>query len=643
MSKAYDRVEWDFIESIMTKMGFDVKWIEKIMKCVRSVKYMVKCNNVLFDIFIPERGLRQRDPLSPYLFLGIRASRNGPRINHLFFADDALLFVKEKSDVELLVNMLNTFSNISGQEINFEKSMVLFSPNTPRDQRNIFSSLLGMTVVETLNNYLGLPIRIGKKKIAAFKDINNRLSCRINSWTKRLLSFGGKEVFIKAVLQSIPTYALSIFLASKGVIEEVQAKISKTWWAGNDKGRFWTMLFWKTLRKPKGMGGLGIRDVQLFNLALLGRQVWRLISYKDSLCFKVFIFQMVIFFKAKRVDRASFTWSSIATAAEALKDGFGWQVRNGDSINIRVDNWGMEGLNGDAIRGECLNSNETSVKNFWLADGRRWNVNKVNDVFGQNWGEKICNVPIGDVDQDDKIIWFHNQHGYFTIKSAYSWLLLKEMGFGPHRIYWKAIWKLNTLPKIRVFAWRVGHEILSTMVKIASIRHGVDKSCQRCGAEAETLLHTLKDCPISREVLFLGGWSESMLSKKYDHCIEWLDDMMRVLDKKAMADLMVLIWNCWNNRNNFIFRGKEERATVNWERARALSDDFQICNLLKEPLSSTNIEVKKWKKPPKGFIKINFDAAVENNRMGFRVIIRDEDGFVLGGGGGFSENQNVSA
>ncbi|KAA3483592.1 reverse transcriptase [Gossypium australe] len=286
---------------------------------------MVQCNNILSNIIILERGLRQGDPLSPYLFLFCMEA-----INHLFFADDALLLVRnKKSDVEILVNMLNTFSNISGQEINFEKLMVLFSPSTSRAQRNNFSDILGMMVVENLNNYLGLPIPIGKKKIVAFKDINNRLSCRINSWTKRLLSFGGKEVFIKAVLQYIPTYALSIFLAPKGVIEDIQAKLSKTWWAGKDKGRFWTMIPLKTLCKPKGMGGLGIRDVWLFNLALLGRQVSRLINNKDSLCFKVLsskYFSDGNIFKAKKVDKASFTWSSIAVVAEALKDGFGWQV-----------------------------------------------------------------------------------------------------------------------------------------------------------------------------------------------------------------------------------------------------------------------------------------------------------------------------
>ncbi|KAL1172601.1 hypothetical protein V6Z11_A05G358800 [Gossypium hirsutum] len=308
-------------------------------------------------------------------------------------------------------------------------------------------------------------------------------------------------------------------------------------------------------------------------------------------------------------------------------------------INIRTDNWGMEDLNGDAFREECLNPNEMSVKDLWLTDGKSWNVEKVYKVYGQDWADKICNVPIGDEEQGDRLIWFHNPHGCFTTKSAYSWLLLKEMGYGPHRIVWKALWKLDTLPKIRVFSWRVGHEILPTNVKIASIRNGFAKGCQRCGVEAETLLHALKDCPTSREVLSLAGWSERMVSTKYDYCIDWLEDMMRVLDKKAMAYLMVLQWNCWNNRNNFIFRGKEEEATVIWERARALSEDFRICNLLKEPLLLSNIEAKKWKKSPKGFVKVNFDATVGINSVGYGAIVRDDDGFVLGGGGGFIETR----
>ncbi|KAL1172604.1 hypothetical protein V6Z11_A05G359100 [Gossypium hirsutum] len=159
---------------------------------------------------------------------------------------------------------------------------------------------------------------------------------------------------------------MSIFLAPKGVIDDIQAMLSRTWWAGKDKGRFWTMIPWKTLCKPKGMDGLGIRDVRLFNIALLGRQVWRLLNNTDSLCFKVLsskYFPDGNIFHAKKVDKASFTWSSVAAAAKVFKDGFGWQ----------------------------------SVKDLWHVDNRSWDVNKVKQVYGPDWGDKICDIPIGDV------------------------------------------------------------------------------------------------------------------------------------------------------------------------------------------------------------------------------------------------------
>lgn len=121
---------------------------------------------------------------------GIRDSRNGLRINHLFFADDALMFVRnKKNDVDCFVNFIRNFASTSGQEINYDKSMVLFSPNTPSDQKSYFGDLLGMKIVEKHDKYLSLPISIGNKKKEAFFEITNRFSCRINSWSKRLLSY----------------------------------------------------------------------------------------------------------------------------------------------------------------------------------------------------------------------------------------------------------------------------------------------------------------------------------------------------------------------------------------------------------------------------------------------------------------------
>ncbi|KAA3483583.1 Ribonuclease H-like superfamily protein [Gossypium australe] len=428
-------------------------------------------------------------------------------------------------------------------------------------QRETFGDLLGMKVVEKWDNYLGLP--------------------------------------------------LPVFLAPKGVIEDIQAKISRTWWLGKEKGGFWTMLPWKTLCHPKGMGGLGIRDIQLLNLAFLGHQVWRFINNKDTLCFKVLsskYFRDGDIFHPKRVEKASFTWSSIAAAAKAFKDGFGWQVGSGIRINIWIDNWGLEGLNGGVLNSNMLNPNECSVKDLWLGDCRSWNIGKVHELYGQDLGDKICNLLIGGEGQCDRTVWFHNPHVCFTSKSAYSWLLLKEMGLGPHRFFWKALWKLDTIPKVRVFTWRVGHDILPTNVKIASIQRGFGQGCPRCGAEYEPLVYALKDCPTSRATLSIGGWNETTISKDYKNCIDWLEDMMRVLDKRAMTNLMTTLWNCWNNSNSFIFRGKKEEAQVIWDRASTLSQDFHICNLMNELLLSPNLAVKKWEQPPRVFVKINFDA-----------------------------------
>ncbi|MBA0568555.1 hypothetical protein Golob_006043, partial [Gossypium lobatum] len=94
----------------------------------------------------------------------------------------------------------------------------------------------------------------------------------INSWSKRLLSYRAREIFIKSILQSLPTYALSVFLAPKGYIKEMQAKMRRICWACKDKGCGWAMLPWEKVYLPTGMEGIGFRHIRLFNIPLLGRQ-----------------------------------------------------------------------------------------------------------------------------------------------------------------------------------------------------------------------------------------------------------------------------------------------------------------------------------------------------------------------------------
>ena len=132
----------------MAKWGFLTIWIARVMACVSSVKYSVKFNGKLLESFSPSRGLRQGDPLSPFLFLfvadalstliekaaredgliGVRICRGAPEITHLLFVDDSLLFFQANNQQALLVKgVLNTFATATGQLINPSKCSILFS------------------------------------------------------------------------------------------------------------------------------------------------------------------------------------------------------------------------------------------------------------------------------------------------------------------------------------------------------------------------------------------------------------------------------------------------------------------------------------------------------------------------------------
>jgi hypothetical protein len=277
MSKAYDRVEWEFLRRMMEKMGFHAGWINIIMKCIGTVSYRVMINGELTDVINPGRGLRQGDPLSPYLFFicaegfsallnnaeqvghlsGVKVCNNAPSINHLLFADDSLLLLKsDERSASHLRNILQLYEDCSGQMINKEKSSIMFSRNAGGERKALFKANLGISVEALNEKYLGLPVYMGRLKAWTFSYIKDLIWSRIQCWMMRLLSKAGKEVLIKAVAQAMPTYAMSCFDLTKGLCDEISTMISRYWWANQENERKMHWLSWETVcsRKEKGAG-----------------------------------------------------------------------------------------------------------------------------------------------------------------------------------------------------------------------------------------------------------------------------------------------------------------------------------------------------------------------------------------------------
>jgi hypothetical protein len=243
MSKAYDRVEWHFLENMMRKMGFDERWISLIMKCCSSVRYKFKVNGTLTEEVIPARGLRQGDPISPYLFLicaeafssllnqaeqdgileGVRICPGAPTFNHLLFADDSLILLKVSEESSLhLRNILNLYEVCSGQTINVDKSSIVFSMNTPRRSRDQMMVALGVCCEGRNGKYLGLPVYVGKSRSKTFEYLKDKIWKAIQGWKEKMLSKMGKEILIKACAQAIPVFAMTCFDITKGLCDQNQ-------------------------------------------------------------------------------------------------------------------------------------------------------------------------------------------------------------------------------------------------------------------------------------------------------------------------------------------------------------------------------------------------------------------------------------
>ncbi|GLT56023.1 hypothetical protein SLA2020_290970 [Shorea laevis] len=256
IKKAYDSVDWGCLEHVLRAHGFCEKWIHWILQCVITVSYTALVNGSPTPPFTPQRGLHQGDPLSAYLYLFIadilsrllmavvadkklsryRIRNRSPIISHLLFADDSLVFCKAKmEEVRHLQYILQLYGDTTRQRVNFAKSAVIFSTNSNRDLRASICSQLGLNHDSAVSKFLGLPTSWGKSKKASLKQVVDKVRTKLKQWKVALLSQAGREVLIKAVAMSIPTYTMSCFLFPSCTCKEINKLIRDFWWGNNKK------------------------------------------------------------------------------------------------------------------------------------------------------------------------------------------------------------------------------------------------------------------------------------------------------------------------------------------------------------------------------------------------------------------------
>ncbi|XP_074283536.1 uncharacterized protein LOC141608084 [Silene latifolia] len=605
MSKAYDRVEWNFLERVLIRMGMDTGWVNRVMLCVTSVRFSVLINGSPTEEFCPQRGLRQGDPLSPYLFIlcaevlssmmrraaeigsihGVRVAPQSPTVTHLLFADDSIFFVKATiNEAAKVKKILHEYAGASGQVINFDKTTVSFSRGTRERDKSGVTQVLGVRMVDGQDRYLGLPTMVGKLRSVVANVVRDKLGKKLQGWKGQLFSKAGREVLIKAVAQSIPTYAMSVFKLSDNFYNELRSLVSRFWWgAARGKAKI-PWVAWSKMCKPKGMGGLGFRDFHKFNMALLGKQAWRFLTDKSSLMVRVLrgkYFPTGRFIEANLGDNPSYTWRGIWEAREVLKLGVRRRIGDGLTTKVWTDPWVPHTQSRMILspRGEA--PADMMVADLWSADGGSWDLAKVSELFLPFEQERILKIRISNTRPEDGWTWDLEKNGDYSVKSAYrallggEWEAVGSSNCIREKAMWNRIWKANVWPRVKVFMWQFCNEAIATKTNIATRIHSVDAGCPVCGCELETSLHLVRGCGWTGRVWDRLGL-EVRRTEGYVRVREWVEDVWRELGDSEIDTFIFGCWAMWEARNKMVFENEKIEVSKVVKRVEGMRRELEV-------------------------------------------------------------------
>lgn len=580
--KAFDTVCWDFVLKVLEAQNFPPLFSSWVKECISSPRFSISINGELAGFFPGKKGLRQGDPLSPYLFIMVmevlsrfleHAAGQGkirlhplcssPLVTHLLFADDLLVFSDgSRHSLTGIAEVMKQFKNLSGLDVNPEKSEIFFGGYS-EIQVNVLSALQGIRVGSFPSRYLGLPLNPARISFATLQPFLERITNKLHAWTVRFLSFAGKIKLISSVIYGMVNFWSAVFQLPKRFYAKVDSLCAAFLWKNKVSTAVGARVAWIDVCKPKEEGGLGIRLLEDFAIVFQLKLIWNLFTNAGSLWvawIRGNIFLRKSYWTLEDSPRLSRTLKSMVSLKPYIKDFMRCEVRNGKNASFWFDHWTelgpLFGFIGDAgpralhVRKEA--SVAEAVRNGgWLMPGAR------SEAQQQLLITLTSIPPPSDSNGDDEYSW-RRLSGTFvqSFSSKETWEQLRS--HSPLVPWNKIIWFKEVVPHFSFITWLAIKGRLPTKDRLRSWGLNIPANCVLCSHGLETHDHLFFECSFSSAV-----W-HAFASKIWAHpssslpaISSWiLQDRVQSHANAAVTVKLILQSTCyliWRERNARIF------------------------------------------------------------------------------------------
>jgi ribonuclease HI len=352
--------------------------------------------------------------------------------------------------------------------------------------------------------------------------------------------------------------------------------LNSFWWGsnrGSGKGINW--LSWEKLTMRKEYGGMGFRHVYGFNLALLGKQGWKLATNHDTIVDRVFkarYFPRGNFLGANLGHNPSFIWRSIHASQVVVKGGLRWRVGDGRNINVWHDAWLRDHTNSYVTSSIIPGMESMCVNDLIHPNDKEWKRGMIEEMFNERDAATILEIPLFDEVKEDGYTWKFNSHGEYSVKSAYYYIMENLIDNEAFRVEgnWLSIWKLRIPQKVKVFLWRMARGCLPTREKLQQKGVHCSNRCVHCQNNFENEWHIFVGCRKAQEI-----WEEADLWSIIDGLIDMADgfvslffQLLQRLSQVQLCNFVMGLWCIWKRRNEKLWEDIEHRPSISFQIAR---------------------------------------------------------------------------